>query len=86
MQETCNNCFGSKICSTALHQAKTGKHECRNITAMYVAVIFQCGVIIQSVIQSFLKMPVCGAYYLMHSKVGETKTFNNKKSNLIYFT
>ena len=31
MQETRNNCFGSKICSTTLRQMKTGKHECRNI-------------------------------------------------------
>ena len=30
MQETRNNCFGSKKCSTTLRQAKTGKHECRN--------------------------------------------------------
>ena len=28
MQETRNNCFGSKIRSTTLRQAKTGKHEC----------------------------------------------------------
>ena len=41
MQETCNNCFGLKICSTTLRQAKTGRHECRNITAMYVAGIFE---------------------------------------------
>ena len=39
MQETRNNCFGSKIRSTnaemlrstTLRQAKTGKHECRNV-------------------------------------------------------
>ena len=35
MQETNNNCFGSKICSTTLCQGKTGKHECRNITVTY---------------------------------------------------
>ena len=35
MQETRNNCFGSKICSTSLRQAKTGKHECRNVTETY---------------------------------------------------
>ena len=34
MQETCNNCFGSKICSMTLRQAKTVKHECQNITKM----------------------------------------------------
>ena len=28
MQETRNNCFGSKIRSTTLRQAKAGKHEC----------------------------------------------------------
>ena len=39
MQETCNNCFGSKKLSTTLLQAKTGKHECQNVTAMYVAVV-----------------------------------------------
>ena len=33
MQETRNNCFKSKKRSTTLHQAKTGKHECRNVTA-----------------------------------------------------
>ena len=33
MQETCNNCFGLKKCSRILCQAKTGKHECRNIIA-----------------------------------------------------
>ena len=31
-QETRNNCFGLKKRSTTLLQAKTGKHECRNIT------------------------------------------------------
>ena len=36
MQETHNNCFGSKKCSTTLRQAKTGKRECRNITATYL--------------------------------------------------
>ena len=35
MQETRNNCFGSKICGTTLRQAKTGNHECRNITASF---------------------------------------------------
>ena len=30
MQETHNNCFGSKKRSTILLQAKTGKHECRS--------------------------------------------------------
>ena len=33
MQETRNNCFGPKKCSTTLRQTKTGKHECRNVTA-----------------------------------------------------
>ena len=36
MQEIRNNYFGSKMCSTTLRQAKTGKHECRNITATYL--------------------------------------------------
>ena len=35
MQETLNSCFGSKINSTILRQAKTVKYECRNITATY---------------------------------------------------
>ena len=38
MQETRNNCFGSKMGITTLRQAKRGKHECRN---PYVAVIFR---------------------------------------------
>ena len=38
MQKTRNNCSGSKKRSTALLQAKTGKHECRNVTATYVAI------------------------------------------------
>ena len=43
MQETRNNCFGSKKRSTTLLQAKTVKHECRNATvvALYVAVAFR---------------------------------------------
>ena len=35
MQETRNNCFGSKIRSTTFRQAKTDKHEYQNITATY---------------------------------------------------
>ena len=31
-QETRNNCFLPKKCSTTLRQAKAGKHECQNIT------------------------------------------------------
>ena len=31
MQEIRNKCFGAKICSTTLRQAKTGKHECRKV-------------------------------------------------------
>ena len=34
MPETYNNCFGLKKCSTTLRQAKTGKHDCRNVTAI----------------------------------------------------
>ena len=61
MQETRNNCFGSKKRSTTLRQAETGKHECQSITATYRSEIFirnsycdflaSYGVIIQSVIQ-----------------------------------
>ena len=36
MQETRNNCFGSKKRRTTLLQLKTGKHECRNVTATYL--------------------------------------------------
>ena len=36
MQKTRNNCFGSKKCNTTLRQAKTSKHKCRNVTAMYL--------------------------------------------------
>ena len=39
MQETRNNCFGSKKFCTTLHLAKTGKHECWN-TLLCVAVTF----------------------------------------------
>ena len=35
MLETRNNCFGSKMRSTTLRQTKTGKHECRNLTATW---------------------------------------------------
>ena len=42
MQETRNNCFGSKICRTTLRQAKTGKHECRNITATVPKIVLTC--------------------------------------------
>ena len=38
MQETHNNCFGSKKHSTILRQTKTSKHEFPN--ARYIAVIF----------------------------------------------
>ena len=99
MQETRNNCFESKICSMTLCQAKTSKHECQNVRAIYVAVISHwfntraylfspdkgsgnlfstqnncCqflasyGVVIQSVTQSFLKTPVCGASLTCTSK------------------
>ena len=34
MQETRNNCFGSKKCSTTLRQAETNKHACRNVKAV----------------------------------------------------
>ena len=37
MEETRNNCFGLKIRSTILRHTKTSKHECRNITAMYIS-------------------------------------------------
>ena len=33
MQETRNNYFGLKKRSMTLRQAKTGKHECRNVKA-----------------------------------------------------
>ena len=42
MQETCNNCFGSKICSTTLRQAKTGKHKWRNVITMYFTLRMYC--------------------------------------------
>ena len=35
MQETRNNCFWPKKRCTTFRQAKTGKHECRNVTATY---------------------------------------------------
>ena len=42
MQETRNNCFGLKKCNTTLPQAKTGKHECRNVAATHIAVTCNC--------------------------------------------
>ena len=39
MQETRNNCFVSKKRCTTLHQMKTSKHECLNLTATYIALI-----------------------------------------------
>ena len=43
MQETRNNCFWSKKCSTTLRQAKTSKHERRNVTATYIsALVLTC--------------------------------------------
>ena len=35
MEETRNDCFGSKKRNTTLRQAKIGKHEGRNITSTY---------------------------------------------------
>ena len=35
MQQTCNSCFGSVKRHTILRQAKTGKHECWNITTTF---------------------------------------------------
>ena len=40
MQKTRNNCFGSKKRNSTLSQAKTNKHECRNITS--TALILTC--------------------------------------------
>ena len=37
MQETRYNYFGLKIRSTTIRQAKTIKHECRNVTATYIS-------------------------------------------------
>ena len=61
MQETCNNCFGSKKCNTTLHQAKTGKHECRNITEMsktIVASFMHLMMLFYKVIINHTKTPV----------------------------
>ena len=52
MQETRNNCFGSKKRSTTLLQAKIGKHECRNVTAT-CEFLATDGVILQSVIKPY---------------------------------
>ena len=124
MQETRNNCFGSKICSTTLRQAKTDKHECRNITAIWniTTTVFRhlclpvfawrrvvlrlllhfgtraflflpdegsCYIFstrnnccqflapycvnIQSVTQSFLKTPVCGASLTYYHHISRVK-------------
>ena len=74
MQETHNNCFGSKIhstsaemlCSMTFSQAKTGKLECRNVTYIS-ALVLNCFLLKKgraTFIQSFLKTPVCGASLL----------------------
>ena len=42
MQETRNNCFGSKICSKTLRQAKTAKHESLNIAETYETHVLLC--------------------------------------------
>ena len=72
MQEIRSNCFGSKKRSATLLQVKTGKHECRNVTATYTFRYIRYfqrilsftqlyGVITESVVQLFLKTPVYGA-------------------------
>ena len=65
MQETGNNCFGSKKRSATLRQAKTGKHECRKVTVTYYnnccEFLASYGVTFQSVIKSCFKTPVFGA-------------------------
>ena len=43
MQESRNNCCGSKKRNTTFRQAKTGKKECRNIHCCYIAAfVFTC--------------------------------------------
>ena len=42
MQKTCNNCFRSKICSTTLCQAKTGKHEHQNVAVRCMNAVRCC--------------------------------------------
>ena len=54
MQETRNNCFRSKKCSTTLRQAKTGKQECRNVTATYMSSL---------VLTCFCLMKGCAAFF-----------------------
>ena len=41
MQETRNDCFKLKKRNTTLREAKTRKHECRNIAATYDTAIRQ---------------------------------------------
>ena len=56
IQETCNNCFGSKKYNTTLHKAKTGKHDCRNIAATYCyisALVFTCFCLIKGHVTFF---------------------------------
>ena len=83
MQETRNNNFGSKKCSTTLRQAKTGKHECRNVTAtsllhfgtraydpkqlLRVSCILWC--YFQSDFQLYFKTPVCGDPFSIERKL-----------------
>ena len=68
---THNNCLWLIKCSTTLLQAVTGEHECRKVTAMYVAVtrnnccesLASYSVIFQSDFTPYFKTPVCGAAF-----------------------
>ena len=63
MQEIRNNCFGSKKRSTTLLQAKTVKHECRNVTAHAVTIAV-------TIVASFLHSMVLLPKLLFNHQIG----------------
>ena len=75
MQETRNNCFGSKIISTTLLQAKTGKHECLNVTTMYIYNVQQiyynihCNVLLHFGTRAYLFSPEEGSWYVFSTRI-----------------
>ena len=53
MQETRKNCFGSKIRSTTLRQANTGKRECQNVTATLLLIYIYIQGVSKGSLQNF---------------------------------
>ena len=55
MQETRNNCFGSKRRSTTFHQAKTVKHECQNVATTLCALKYDSHLFAELIFILFVK-------------------------------